>query len=490
MEIKFQQAKNGEKTACVGNLYLHSTYNPGKEAQRFVENLQLQVNYKYIIVTEPALSYLGQALKNKFPNIKIGAIRYTKDFNDFNSVFDFVINAYENFENFDSYLLNKLGEENLLETYFLYWEPSAKIFPEINKKIWQDIKKSIENAKTLLITRQYFEKKWIKNTFKLVSNLKNTIILKEKINAPVIIIASGSSLKPFLQLIKNNQKKFFIIVLSSATRVCLENEINPDLILSTDGGFWAGQHLKILSKHTEIPLGLSAEAFASTNLLTKNSILPFYYSDGISKKIFDLVQVPSLELERNGTISGSALDFALAYSSNEIYFFGLDLSTCKGFQHAQINELELNSCIFDNKINSSEKRSVKSQFSNTSLDIYKDWFANKNINQRKVYRVIEKNQRKNQLGQIKDIDYEVFSKKCENYKEVSKENYFKKTDFHNEKQILNNYLKNDFCQEDVKKQLYPLDYVLQFHENNTEIKDKIENNHKKLCEKIWRIING
>ncbi len=489
MNITFQQAKNGETTALIGNLYLHSAYNPQREAQRFVENLNSPFKPKIIIVTEPGLAYIKDGLRKKFPNSKIGLIRYISGFENFNKDFDFVINYYENNLNFENFLLNYFGEENLLETFFCQWEISSKIFSDINTKVWHSIKKALENAKTLLITRQYFEKKWLLNTFNFLRYINKTVLIKNNNDLPLLIIASGSSLKAFLNIIKENQSKYFIIVLSSAIRVCLDNGINPDLTLSTDGGYWAGQHLKKLYKNNLV-LGISPESYVQKHLLKNLPILPLLYSDGLSKDICNLCNLPSKAAIRNGTISGSALDFGLNYFNNDIYICGLDLANCIGYQHTQINELEINSSINDNKISSKEKRSVRSQFSKSSLDIYKNWFVNKNLGKRKVYRLIEDEECQNKLGMIKDIDARTFNSFCENLKSISKDNLFLESNFSYDKNVLNDFLNKSFQSDESKKQLYPLEYVLLSHDpNNDDIRKRIEINHKKLYKKLWGIVN-
>ena len=92
MKITIQKAKNGEDTATADGHFLHSNYAPVKEAQRFVENLKLPYYPSSIIITEPGLSYIIPFIKEKYAGIKIGAVRYTKDFSAYNTDFDFVLN--------------------------------------------------------------------------------------------------------------------------------------------------------------------------------------------------------------------------------------------------------------------------------------------------------------------------------------------------------------------------------------------------------------
>lgn len=496
MKILIQKAKNGEETALAANIFLHSNYAPSKEAERFIENLSIPYNPKIIIITEPALSYTAKLLKKKYPDAKTGAIRYTSDFNNYNSNFDFVLNFYEHKE-FSNYLSSIFNEEELLSIYFLSWQPSSKVFYEEDKSCWAYIKQSLENAKTLLVTRQYFEKKWLLNTFSFLRYLKKPVFFNssvEKIDKPVLIVASGPSLKSALNILRNHSNKFFIICLSSAISVCLENNITPDLCMSTDGGYWAGQHLKAL-ENNDIVLAFPPEAYCKRSLLEKLRILPLIYDDGISKKLLDKCSLNFIKVQRNGTVSGTALDFAYEYFSNDIYFCGLDLSSNKGFQHTQPNELEKNNQLKDNRITTKEKRCAAGSFSNASLEIYLNWFKNKTFNdtKRKIYRIINEEDKHNQLGQIQDINVLQFENKIQNIKletSTSPSNkYFISQNFNIDLKATAEIFENTSEVEKIKRQLFPLDYVsLSHNTSNTEMKEKIEERFKELYTKIRKLV--
>ena len=172
MNISIQKAKNGEETVSVDGHFLHSNYAPQKEAERFVENLQLPYKPSLLILTEPGLSFTAQFLRTKFPELKIGVIRYIKDFENYNSAFDFVINYFEH-PNFEAYLEGRFTEEELLTTVFISWPASAQIFKTEEGLVWNAIKASMQRAKTLLITRQYFEKNWFINSCNFLKYIKN-----------------------------------------------------------------------------------------------------------------------------------------------------------------------------------------------------------------------------------------------------------------------------------------------------------------------------
>lgn len=489
MKIFIQKAKNGEETALAEGLYLHSNYAPEKEAQRFVENLSLPYTPSSIIITEAALSYTGIFLKAKFPELRIGVIRYTSFFEKYNSKFDFVLNYFEH-PDFEAYLENTFSEEELLTTLFVSWTPSAKAFPGEDKIVWTAIKNAMERSKTLLITRQYFEKKWFINSCHFIKQVSNIISFDKKIDKDILIISSGPSLIPFINSIREHQNNFFIICLSSAISLCLKYHIKPSLCMTTDGGYWAGQHLKLLSKNS-ISLAMPAEGYCPKALLSKLPILPLDYGDGISSDLISAKGIPAKKSFRNGTVSGTALLFAYNYGSKNIYLAGLDLACRKGFQHTQPNQLEKNSSLMDNRLHTKAGRLTRSELTNDSLDIYKNWFINSqlNTNDRKVYRLMEEADKKNNLGWIKDINLEAFNS-C-----ISKINTESNFSFSLVKQVNKSDFNSDLFFDEKKsevwkKQLFPLDFVnLAHNPENQNIQNKIDKEWNQLKNKAINILS-
>lgn len=491
MQFSIQTAKNGEETASIDNCFLHSSYAPSKEAERFVQTLEIPFKPESIVITEPALSYVVPFLRQAFPDVRLGVIRYTKFFENYNSGFDFVLNFFEH-PDFENYLENTFNEEEILSMHFISWQPSARLFSEENKIVWNAIKSAFERSKTLLVTRQYFEKKWLTNSAVFFKNIKHPLVLKNQIEKDCVIISSGPSLKASLSLIKENRNKLFVLCLSSAISVCIKNDIIPDLCMTTDGGFWAGEHLKKLHENN-IPLAMPSEALCNKDILRNNQILPLIYDDGVSREMSLASGITFSYAVRNGTVSGTALLFACEYCRKNIYMCGLDLAGQKGYQHLQPNELEINNSIKDNRISTKEKRLTASEFSSASLEIYKNWFITNALNtdSRKVYRVINEENRKNNLGWISDINAEQFSKELNKLPAPDQSfEYFEEKLCENPAAKASQYFEKNAESEKWKKQIFPLDYVsLSHNPDNKELSDRIKKDYNNLKDKIRKILN-
>lgn len=488
MTFELKQAKNGELTAYCNNLYMHSSYSPTKEAENFSKTINCSYNPEIIFISEPGLSYIYFLLKKKFPSSKICAIRFTPEFTQFNSDWDYVINYFECQNNLVNTLISTFSEYTLSVSLFLQWNPSSRIFPDLDKSYWHEIKELYEQINTLLITRENFEQKWLINTINFLK-FGNSFYSIKKNNLPVLIIASGPSLKDCLKIIKENSKKFLIICLSSALNVLVTNNIIPDFVLSTDGGFWAGEHLKPLLK-TRTKLAITTESFVKKIYLKNLDIIPLMYDDGVSASILENIGINFLNAKRNGTVSGTALKFAMSISENNIYFAGLDLASQKGYQHTQINILEKNRLSVSKKINSIEKSSVASEYNDYSLKIYENWFKNVQINNR-VYRIIDEKYRKNRLGQIVDISIDTFEQNISDYNQIDK-NIFYSLNKKIEKQTLNDTYKLIFKisqDEEWYKQIYPLTYSAYIRNPDKIIfANKLKEKNTRLLKKIEKLL--
>lgn len=404
MNCQFLLSKDNKQICSYNNKFLHSTYSPEREAERFVNSIQKEFEPSFIVFTGPCLPYSIPFLINKFSCAKIIAIQYTTDFTKFNNSFFATIEltTKTTANEISEKLFNLIGEENILSTLFISWQPSETAFPNEYKTSWNAIKKTVEKCNAILNTRSFFNLRWLKNTVKFFNNTK-TFAKIAKTDLPVIITASGPSLKNALPFIKQNKKNAIIVSLSSSLSVLLENDIIPDFVMTTDGGYWAKEHLKALQKcEQKIPIITPPEANVPFFVLRNFPVVPLQYGDDLASLFFGNLSERNnvLLARRNGTVAGTAVELFLSLTSGNIYFAGLDLAPSKGFSHTQPNEL-LKNCNADFKLSSTENRISPSTFKNGSLLIYRNWFETRNdAFYKRVFRLVSDD---NNLEQIKNL---------------------------------------------------------------------------------------
>ncbi len=416
--MEFSTATNGEATCAENGFRLHSYYNPSKEAERFCSSAECLFVPRYVLVTEPALSYCVAFLKEKFRNAVLCCIRFSREFEASNSKWDKVFYACGNSQGrnplLEEELFNFMGDEGISACLFLSWKPSENPFKELYEFSWDAIKKAVLKSRSVLATRTFFSKRWTKNALRFSMFCKKNAFIKNG-TSDIVVCASGPSLKADIPFLKKYRERFFLIAVSSALSPLIYNGITPDLCISTDGGYWAKLHLVPLCASKKIPLALPGEASCFASILESASIIPLFYGDGCSEEILKDSGYTGHSAFRNGSVSGTAAYFALSITSGKVFYCGLDLSFSKGFSHIQPNELETRNAATDCRTSTAETRSCLSQINKTSINIYRNWFSSNDFFGR-IYRLVETYKHEAELGKIRDVDWSFFDEQTLDYK--------------------------------------------------------------------------
>lgn len=397
--VQFSRSRSGEKTCSVNGVHLHSTYDPAKEARRFADAVDVAFEPELLVVVEPALSHCAAFLRQRFPSATLVAIRLAGCFGACDRLWDRALHFTEVHR-----LLNWYGEDKVLAAHFLSWPPSQRAFPQEHRRCWEGIRTLVETSRDILGTREFFGRRWLKNSLSFCAKVKRPHILQAG-SSPILLAASGPSLETSLEPIKEHRASFFLIAISSALSPLLAAGILPDLCVSTDGGYWAKRHITACP----VPLAVPAEA-AIPGPCTEGRIVPLQYGDGPETELLEECGIPALPALRNGTASGTALELALTLTSGPVFACGLDLSPYRGFQHCQPNALEEDAAPHDNRLHPKETRLFPGQLPSKPLEIYGRWFSDQSQRLAPRFRRLAATgyRFKNSLDQIRDIDWEEF----------------------------------------------------------------------------------
>lgn len=487
LEITFKEAKNNSRTFLINSVYYHSAYDPQKEASRFVESINFTTPPEILYVIESGFDYCTSQLKEKFQETKIiniSIIRNKEIPLKENEIF------YEDF----STHLEKQESESVINSQIVCWPVAEKLFTTEISSIFNQYKKAFEFAKTVLITKQYFEKKWFKNSIYFLKSA-NKIASIKKINENILVIASGPSLKENLSFIKENQNKFIIFALSSAINPLLKNGITPDLCLSTDGGFWATKHLYPLVKNN-IPLAVAIEGAFPKQLFNSHTLIPLVYEQGLASILYKSLNLPFVKAQSCPTVSETAIKLASEITSKSVYIAGLDLSCRKGFAHCQPNILELENSLKDNRLKPAMNRIALSEInSKSSLSAYKLSFSYGKFSN--CFRIID-SQITTHLDSMTEINSLEFQNKTNGIQEIKSKNILTAETHINDKEKSTFISKiNSFIEENSKtdfwnRNLYPLDYSVISHFSPSEQKEKlieIMNKNNDYVQNLRKLIN-
>ena len=449
-------------------------------------------NPQYVLVTEPALSYCAQFFRKRFPAAVLCTVRYVPDFAETDKQWDIVFDAGQSEVRLSDVLFDRLGEEGLCSALFASWQPSARAFPEKNAAVWREIKHAVDKGRDVLFTRSCFASRWIANAFFICKHMERARRIV-KGSSPVVVAASGPSLKSALPYLAEFRPSYFLIAASSALSVLTAAGIIPDLCIATDGGFYAKAHLSPLSRFPHIPLALAQEASCSGTILSTCAIIPLSYGDGFAANLFAACGIPSMKIERNGTVSGSALDFARSITDGSVLLCGLDMAPASGLQHAQPNVLEEEEAASYMKTYPNETKNSASRFTSGALELYRKWFQSlPKARVKNVYRFAHDYRFSNTLGAIADVDAAFFEQSLSQQRtlpRIADETLPKKDAV---QKAARDFLKLHAGSDAWLHEIFPAEYVSRQREPDAEKKEsKAETLAKKsdaLSKKIARII--
>lgn len=348
---------------------LHSAYNPILEAERFIEQKQTSVNPAYIIVTEPGESWLAKVLRERFPDTRLIAIRYTElEFYDSDCLWDFTWRPGLH-DSVISFLHNLIPDEYIPLSLFWAWTPSDAIWKDAADAVWKDIKKFIELQVSVAYTRTVFGPIWLRNINDNVMHATRLIHTRLP-DKPVLIAAAGPSLE---HIVPVSSSLFYLLSVSSANTCLLNNKCIPDACMVTDGGYWVTQHFRAFPEN--IPIYLPLEAYLPKHILGANPISFLDYGSGIENAIFRALGFSGEKADRNGSVSGTAVLYALKRTNSTVFFSGLDLEKSNSFSHARPHP---SSSVIESTINRLSTLSTflyQGNMQNGPLEMYKDWFS-------------------------------------------------------------------------------------------------------------------
>jgi hypothetical protein len=329
------QTPSGQRTLSVGGTYLHSKYNPVRDAERALADPSAAATFSAsgCVFAGLGLAYTGELYAKKFPDSTLVLIEP--------DIYLFLLClASRNLESLLSHrtlvlivgepardacaLIERLGLQNLpvhsnagIRSANRGWFEEFDIVSKRNRD-----KREI-NANTL----KKFGDLWLGNMCKNLNELRDrrgiTGFAGLFDNVPSLILAAGPSLDRILPSLKALREKCVIIAVDTAVRACVRAGVEPDFIVLVDPQYWNWRHLDGVISPSSILITESAAwpavfRFQCRGIYLCSSLFP------LGKFLEERTEARG-ELGAGGSVSTTAWDFARHLGSKKIYMAGLDL---------------------------------------------------------------------------------------------------------------------------------------------------------------------
>ncbi len=351
-----EHARNKMETLLINQngkaIYLHSKYDPLKEAEEFVSKIGDLKEYKHILFVGTGLGYHIKLILEQYPKLKFSIFEPNQS----------VLDAFLKKQNLKKYKKDRLIEifsdiSQIVDKpeFLKYYSGNTIdiILPVIRQMhqqeidiFYKELSDVIKSKKDYMHVNALLQKRWMINPIINFSKLVKTPNLlldldKEAFkDKPVVIVSAGPSLAEDLKYIQQikDEGRAYVFAVGSAINALIAHNIMPDGFFSVDpnhGNIWVAKN--VIENKLDIPLIFgSTIGFEVLNEYPGKLISFMINKDNFSKYlldyddeivVFDAVTVANMTLQPLLKLGMTPIIFAgqnLAYLDNKRYSSGIE----------------------------------------------------------------------------------------------------------------------------------------------------------------------
>jgi hypothetical protein len=344
-EIIEETAKSGHPIHKVNKYYLHSKYDPIREAERFAEH-HYKKNYLHILFGIGS-GYIAEALSKKMSEDEFLIVVEPMDslvegYLNKNHVPErtFIIEGerLEDFKKLFDSLKNRFSNRIQVVCSPNY----DKLFPNNYHKMLNIIKNLIHVQKISENTVKAYSKEWQKNfIFNLFYGFDDIPlhVLERYFDVPVVVASGGPSLIKQIPLLKKIRKHVLLIASGSTINTLVNYDVEPDFVVTIDGHINNYKHFESLElKKTKMIYSLShhekiLEKINQRSFMFTTDTQQFLTS--YAKKLLNK-EVPAVS--GGASVATFALNIAYSISTGSVAIIGQDLAYTDNKTHAEHNK--------------------------------------------------------------------------------------------------------------------------------------------------------
>jgi hypothetical protein len=390
--------RNGEKTLNINNLYIHSRYSPIKEAEKIATNME---EHDLFIFAGFGLGYVVEKITNKFPDSKI--IVFEPNYHILSMAF---VNIDQvNIINNSRILFSTDLTLYEISNYLLVNKPDRVKYVPLNNRtklgnkdfilLEELVNNYVIKKEINRLTQKKFERVWVKNILRNINTISSygpdVDELKKLSNLPCLLVCAGPSLELIIPNLSTYKKKFIIIAVDTAFSSLMDEQIEPDIVISIDPQYWNSRHLE--GRKPEKTILIADPAIQNSGLRSFYERTIFIHSP---LKFWSYLSKDSGELAKfsgGGSVSTTALDIAIKIGLKPIYIIGLDLSYPGGITHYKNSFFEKKMLMETTRLNTIDHQSFsyinkgfpykvlsnlnKTIVSDKRMKVYLNWFEDK-----------------------------------------------------------------------------------------------------------------
>jgi hypothetical protein len=404
--LPVEQAKNGLATCRYGGRFMHSPYDPAKEARDTLASLGYAGQPLVLLAGAGlghGLSALGPAVRvvvlvEKDPAV-FEALCRTTDLSACAGKLEALHLLVDPSEHEVAACLDGL-DPSLLAGLFV-WE-HRPVTDSDSTGFYAGLRRTVRTRLDRLLseinTTGYFAPVWFANTLRNLRLLDGSVDLAAFRNAfsafPAAVVSAGPTLDETVSLLGPAADCVVIVSAATAVRRLLAEGIVPHFVVSTDAGYYNSWHTRgldlgdsILVSDLSVSHLVHGSCRTSTACWTRSAWIDFNLG------FHDVFTKPGLDLPKfnmAGTVASTSVELARYLGCSRIWLFGQDFGFVAGRSHckrtiyetynlgrqdrtATYETLEARSVLTE-KTGRDTDHDGRGLLTSVKLKLYKDWF--------------------------------------------------------------------------------------------------------------------
>ena len=406
--IETKSQKPSAKATINGKqILLHSAYDPVKEANTLIKEIENDEDLDLVFVFGIGVGYLINAVRKlnvsvaviepdiNFFNTLINNFKLDKILEDDKITFFIGGNDDEDIEKFISLTTTKKVKFFITRSYSTIFAEKAIHY---QSKVLSVVDKKIININTI----SRFDKLWAyniaSNAVEIATHYGVNRFFNKYKDIPAVIVSAGPSLEKNITKLKDIKNKAITIAVDTAMKPLSSHEISPHFVITIDPQKKNSKYFRNI--HFEDTVLISESSVDHEAVESFNGSIFFIDSIFPLAKYFMKPLGDRGDITMGGSVSTAAYDFAVKIGANPIIMVGLDLSFpnhqthIKGSYHEENFFTEIGKLdSYDSRIykvlvsgNLREEKNIygESVFTDSRFDMYRNWYEAQCTNNSKI----------------------------------------------------------------------------------------------------------
>ena len=258
MRVEFLQARTGDLTVQLDGRFLHSRYDPRREALRFTENLKPDYPDGTTVLIGDGIGALRTALTSRYPGMRVISIEPVPDSGGLATAYcpqtpDRLPVSTEDPTTAGTLLKNKLHALEMGRVQTITWSGAVSAVPAWTETVQQAVLGSLHDLQAELATVGSFGRLWISNAIRhsVRTDTRSEVTFQ---GTDLVVAAAGpgvTGLNRFIPL--SDRTGIAVAAAGSALRYLSFHGYEAALAAHTDGGVWARRYIHDMRSAGTIP---------------------------------------------------------------------------------------------------------------------------------------------------------------------------------------------------------------------------------------------